>query len=142
MRRKDREITDYNKMLEILHQCDCCRLGFIDDIGTYIVPLNFGYEELNANLVLYFHGAREGKKLDLIKTQNQVGFEMDRKHELIEGNIPCAYSFKYQSIIGKGKIEILENFSLGLSLGNEVVNFFLVIFLRNSLISSSVLFIR
>lgn len=110
MRRKDREIINYNKMLEILYQCDCCRIGLIDDVATYIVPLNFGYEEEANNLVLYFHGANEGKKLELMEKQNYVGFEMDRKHELIEGDIPCAYSFKYQSIIGKGKIEILHNY--------------------------------
>lgn len=44
MRRKDREIKDYNKMLEIIDQCDCIRIGFKEQEGTYILPLNFGYE--------------------------------------------------------------------------------------------------
>lgn len=103
MHRKDREIINYDKMLQILHQCDCCRLGLIDDIATYIVPLNFGYEEEDTNLVLYFHGANVGKKLGLIEKESHVGFEMDRKHELIEGDIPCEYSFKYQSIMVRVK---------------------------------------
>lgn len=42
MRRKDREVLDYQEMLNIMHSYDCCRLGFIDDDSTYIVPLNFG----------------------------------------------------------------------------------------------------
>ena len=47
MRRKEREVTDYNKMIEILKSCDCCRIGLVDDKGAYIVPMNFGYEDNN-----------------------------------------------------------------------------------------------
>ena len=50
MRRKEREVTDYNKMIEILKSCDCCRIGLVDDKGAYIVPMNFGYED---NCLLY-----------------------------------------------------------------------------------------
>lgn len=35
MRRKDREIADFHKMIEILKECDCCRIGLVDDNGTY-----------------------------------------------------------------------------------------------------------
>lgn len=45
MRRKDREITSYDKMLEIMQSCDCCRIGLKDKDSVYILPLNFGYEE-------------------------------------------------------------------------------------------------
>ena len=34
MRRADREVTDYGRMLDILQQCDCCRLGFVDGEGA------------------------------------------------------------------------------------------------------------
>lgn len=110
MRRKDREVLDYNRMLEIMEQCDCCRIGFVDTVGTYIVPINFGYQEENGKLYLYFHGAAEGKKSDLAKEQKEVGFEMDRKHELVEGKLACNYSYLYQSIMGKGTIELVENY--------------------------------
>lgn len=108
MRRKDREITDYNRMLEILDACDCCRIGLMDDKGAYIVPLNFGYENQDGKLVLYFHGATAGKKNDLIKEQPIASFEMDRKHELVEGQIACAFSYLYQCIMGKGNIQLVE----------------------------------
>lgn len=110
MRRKDREITNFNQMLEILSHCDCCRIGLIDGDSTYIVPLNFGYDSETDNLVLYFHSAKEGKKLDLLKNQQTVGFELDCKHEVVKGNIACAYSFHYQSIIGKGKIGQMKSY--------------------------------
>lgn len=109
MRRKDREVLDYQEMLNIMHSCDCCRLGFIDDDSTYIVPLNFGISQKDDTITLYFHSANVGKKLDLIKSNSCVGFEMDTKHELVKGDIACGYSYRYQSIIGKGSISIVDN---------------------------------
>lgn len=108
MRRFDREITDLNKIQDIIKNNQCCRLGFIDQGKVYIVPLNYGYLYKNNKHIFYFHGAKEGKKIDLIKQNNQVGFEIDNNHQLVEGKMPCQYSMKYQSIIGNGSIELVE----------------------------------
>ena len=110
MRRKDREITDRSAMLGILSACDCCRLGLLDERGAYILPLNFGYEEADGKLILYFHSASEGKKIDLIKAQKTASFEMDRKHSLVESEIACGYSFLYQSVMGNGTVELLDDY--------------------------------
>lgn len=109
MRRHDREITDYHAMLAVVAQCDCCRIGFSEPDGAYIVPLNFGFEDQDGTLTLYFHGAKEGKKLTLLAAQNAVGFEMDCKHALIEGTDACTYSFAYESVIGKGTLSLLDS---------------------------------
>jgi len=108
MRRTDREVTDINKIKEIIENNQCCRLGFIDQGSVYIVPLNYGYLYNNKH-IFYFHGATEGKKIDLIKHNNHVGFEINNNHQLIKGKTPCQYSMKYQSIIGKGHIELIED---------------------------------
>lgn len=110
MRRIDREITDYNKMLTIMKQCDCCRIGFYDEDEVYIVPLNFGFLEENKQLILYFHSASVGRKIDLIAKRPKVGFEMDSKHELTTADIACEYSFLYQSIIGNGVVSIVDEY--------------------------------
>lgn len=109
MRRKDREIKDYKKILEIVSACDCCRIGLADQEGAYIVPLNFGYEDQNGTLILYFHGAGEGRKIDLIREQNHACFEMDTNHKLVEKESGCAYSYLFQSVMGRGKIELLQD---------------------------------
>lgn len=108
MRRKDREVTDYSKTLEIIEQCDCCRLGFYDGEEVYIVPLNFGYKSENDKLTLYFHSAKEGRKITLINQVSSVAFEMDTNYKLNEGNTPCEYSARFDSNIGNGKIRIVE----------------------------------
>ncbi len=107
MRRKDREITDKERIYQIIAGCDCCRLGFSTGKSAYIVPLNFGYDrEQNA---FYFHGAQEGRKIDLIRQNGYAGFELDKNHELLEEEKACEYSFRYQSVIGEGAIRILED---------------------------------
>ena len=44
MRRKDREITDFDEIVSIIKRCDVCRLALNDEEFPYIVPLNFGLE--------------------------------------------------------------------------------------------------
>ena len=109
MRRHDREITDKNEILEIMNLCDVCRLAFKDGAYPYILPLNFGIEEKAGHIILYFHSALEGYKTELIKRDNHVSFEMDCKHELKydEGKGYCTMA--YESVIGRGRIEVLPN---------------------------------
>ena len=67
MRRSDREVTEFNDIVSIIKKCDVCRLALIDENYPYIIPLNFGMNITEDNVLeLYFHGATEGKKLDLI----------------------------------------------------------------------------
>ena len=109
MRRKDREITETVKKQEIIEACKVCRLGFADEGGVYIVPMNFGYCYEEERLVLYFHGAKEGRNIKLVRKEPSVGIEMDCGHELVEGRLACQYSYHYASIIGRGKAaEVVE----------------------------------
>lgn len=119
MRRKDREITDTIRIADIISRCTCCRIGFHDDGEVYIVPLNFGYEARDNTYVFYFHGAREGRKIDLIQKNPHVGFEMDTNYALNEADMACGHSARFQSIIGNGTVSMvseLEEKKLGLSL--------------------------
>ncbi len=119
MRRTDREITDEGKIKDIIDRCTCCRIGFNDNGKVYIVPLNFGYLKNENNYIFYFHGAIEGRKINLIKTAPNVGFEMDTNHKLQEAESACAYSASFESIIGNGVVHLVtevEEKNLGLSL--------------------------
>ena len=110
MRRKDREITEPMRIEDIISRCTCCRIGFYDDGEVYIVPLNFGYEIKDNAYVFYFHGAKEGRKMDLIHKSPSVGFEMDTDYALYsrsENDIACNYTARFQSIIGNGIVSIV-----------------------------------
>jgi len=108
MRRKDREIFDKATLMEILDTSAVCRIAFKTEGAPYIVPLNFGYE-WDEKLVFYFHCAKEGRKLDLLRRSDEVGFELDMGHEMIRGDQACDWGMKYRSIIGVGKISRLED---------------------------------
>lgn len=110
MRRKEREITDDIKINEIIQKCKICRVGFNDNGEVYIVPVNFGFVDDNGKRIFYFHGARKGRKVDLIKQNPRVGFELDTGFELWEGKYACDFSAGYQSVIGTGTISIVEEF--------------------------------
>ena len=109
MRRKDREVTDQEEIQKIFDDCKVCRIGIVDEDGPYIVPMNYGYVKEEGKVILYFHGAREGKKIDLIRKNPNGGIELDYKHELEEGKLACQYSYYYASIIGKGTASIIDN---------------------------------
>lgn len=108
MRRSDRQVLNWDRMLSILDSCDCCRLGLLDGDEVYIVPLNFGYEAQEGCLKIFFHCAKEGRKLDIIRRNGKVSFEMDTAHNLVKGDSPCSYSFLFQSIIGTGRAFIVD----------------------------------
>lgn len=109
MRRKDRETKDPENIRQVLERCKVCRLGMIADGKPYIVPMNMGFDYDGDKLVIYFHCAREGKKLDLLRENAQVGFEMDKEIALEEGSTPCQYSYHFMSIIGSGQAELVED---------------------------------
>lgn len=109
MRRKEREIVEEEKIREILDVCDCCRIALLDGKIPYIVPLNFGYKLEDGRLIFYFHGAPEGKKMELVRSAGYAGFELDCAHELLTHEKACGHSFYYQSIIGHGRILVVED---------------------------------
>lgn len=104
LRRKDKEITDSGEIEGVIKKATVCRLGLVDKDEAYIVPVNFGYER-NA---IYFHSAVEGRKVELIKRNNKVCFEIEADVG-IEKTDKSNCSVKYRSVIGKGRAYILES---------------------------------
>jgi nitroimidazol reductase NimA-like FMN-containing flavoprotein (pyridoxamine 5'-phosphate oxidase superfamily) len=109
MRRKDREVTGTEELLAIIRANKVCRLGMADGNLPYVVPLNYGFEFDRGGLVLYFHCAGEGKKIDILKKNSRVCFEIDGEHELTAGEIACEYGFDFASIIGFGNAGFIDD---------------------------------
>lgn len=109
MRRKDREVTEIQELLKIIDTCKVCRVVMQDKEGLYIVPLNYGYSFENEKLTLYFHSAKEGRKIDAMQENPNVCFEMDCEHQLVEGQIACAYGYSFKSVIGNGTVQFVTD---------------------------------
>ena len=107
MRRRDREIKEFDEIVKIIKKCDSLLLGLNDEGYPYLVPLNFGMDIEDGQLYLYFHCAKEGKKLDLIQKDNRATFEMDCNHNFILYEERMSCTMGYESVIGQGTIEIV-----------------------------------
>ena len=105
MRRFDRLITDTKIIEKILNESSICRIGFSIDNEAHIVPVNFGYKDNK----LIIHSAPEGSKIDFIKKNDRVCFEMELEHEILTGKKACNWTTKYRSIIGYGHISIVND---------------------------------
>jgi hypothetical protein len=70
--------------------------------------MNFGLK-LEKNLVLYFHCAHEGRKIDILKRNNLVCFGADVDHELFlsEKGTSCGCSMKFKSVVGMGRVSFV-----------------------------------
>jgi nitroimidazol reductase NimA-like FMN-containing flavoprotein (pyridoxamine 5'-phosphate oxidase superfamily) len=109
LRRKDREVTETKELMEIIDQCKVCRIAMQDDAGLYIVPLNFGCSYTNNKLTLFFHSAKEGRKISALKENSDICFEMDCEHKLIAADEACEYSYSFKSIIGNGRTVFIDD---------------------------------
>jgi nitroimidazol reductase NimA-like FMN-containing flavoprotein (pyridoxamine 5'-phosphate oxidase superfamily) len=106
--KREREVTDLGEILEILDKSMVAHIGMVDGDEPYVVPMNYGYTMEDGKLTVYLHGALWGRKLDIIRKNNKVGFELDCDHALKTGSAPCAYGYYYSSIVGNGVVTILE----------------------------------
>ena len=105
MRRSEKEIVDQSRIEAIINRALVCRVALCDDAQPYVIPVNFGYNDG----CLYIHSAPEGKKLDILRRNPKVAFEVDIDHALVAGNEPCSYTFNYRSVVGFGTAAILHN---------------------------------
>ena len=109
MRRKDREITDVNKIEEIIAGARFMHLGMFDVDYPYVVPLHYGYKMDDGRLTFYMHCAKEGHKLDCLRANNNVFVEIDRGESLIYASQPCSFGAEYESVMCRGKAAILDD---------------------------------
>jgi len=103
MRRKDRELTDIGEIRSILEKCKVCHLAMCDGGAPYVVPLSFGYKLEGEELTLYFHSAMAGHKIDILRKNPEVCFEMSVEGKLGLFENPCNSGYYYESIIGFGR---------------------------------------
>ena len=109
MTKRERQITDRAQILHILDTAKVLHLGLCVNNEPYVVPMNYGYIEEKGKLVLYLHSAVQGKKLDMIRANPNVFFEMDCDLAPFEGEKPCQYGLVYSSVMGRGTAVIVED---------------------------------
>jgi uncharacterized protein len=105
MRRKEREITDRTEIYAIIHSAKLMHLALVDGDRPFLVPVFYGFDGES----LYFHSAKEGTKIEILKRNNQVCFEISVDHDIIESDVACDFEAKHRTVIGFGKAVFVED---------------------------------
>jgi hypothetical protein len=105
VRRREKEITSRSGIDAVIRSAQVLRLGLVDGMEPYIVPLSFGYDGES----LYFHCAPEGRKLDVIRKNDHVCFEVDELLAIVDAGEACTWGARYRSVMGTGRAVILED---------------------------------
>jgi nitroimidazol reductase NimA-like FMN-containing flavoprotein (pyridoxamine 5'-phosphate oxidase superfamily) len=105
MRRKEKEITDAGIINDLLATATICRLAMVDHGEPYLLPLNYGCRDNT----LYIHSAAAGRKIEILRRQNRVCFEIESESSIIKHPEPCHWGAKARSLIGYGCVEIVTD---------------------------------
>ena len=107
MKRKDREITERTEIIDVLSRCDTVRIGMRGREYPYVVPVSFGIETVGSIPIIYFHCAKEGLKVDMLKEDPRVCVEGDIfvRVERTQRGITA----RYESVIGFGWCTLLTD---------------------------------
>jgi uncharacterized protein len=105
MRRREREMAGRAEIDAVIRSAKVMRIGLVDGTQPYVVPLSFGYDGTS----LYFHCAREGRKLEIIRRSGRVCFEFDELREVVSAAEGCGWGARYRSVIGSGRAVVLED---------------------------------
>ncbi len=110
MRRAEKQINDFQELMEVIASCQDFQLAMAKDNMPYVVPLNFGYKTLGDKLTIYFHCALEGKKIDILKHNPCVCFSMYSFAQVkLDDQIACKSTTHYKSVIGEGVVSFIED---------------------------------
>jgi len=107
MRMKSREITDFEEVVDVLERCKVLRIAFKGDEYPYVVPVSFGMKRDGEDITIYFHGAKEGKKVEQIEKDPKVWIEGDIFYKAEETSY--GITAKYESVMGYGVVEKVES---------------------------------
>lgn len=105
MRRKEKEITDFSVIEELMHSAGICRVGMCLHNKPYVVPLNFGYHDRK----LYFHSAAAGKKIEILRANPEVFVEVSADFTILPGERGCDWAAAYHSVMAEGTARFLED---------------------------------
>ena len=107
--KRENRVTDPAEIVRILDTAKVLHLGLSVNDEPYVVPMNYGYTMEDGKLTLYLHSALKGKKLDMMRANPKVFFEIDCDLMSFEGRVPCQYGLVYSSVMGRGTASIVED---------------------------------
>jgi uncharacterized protein len=100
-----KELSDLVELEPIIQQAQVCRIGLCGDKGPYVVAMNFGYEDG----CVYLHSSPGGRKIEMIRADSRVCFQVETGAALREADTACAWGMRFKSVVGFGRAELVED---------------------------------
>lgn len=111
MRRKELQVTNQFEAIAILELAQVGQLGLTREDGwPRVAPLNFVFHDGR----IYFHGAVEGEKYDILKKSPKAAFSVDIPYSLIPSywfspSRACPATQLFKSVHIRGIAEMVED---------------------------------
>ncbi len=105
MRRKDREITGRTEIDTIIGSTNLMRIALVDGDMPFLVPVFYAFDGTS----LYFHSAQAGTKIEILKRNSNICFEISIDNGFIESTESCDFEAKHRTVIGIGKAVFIED---------------------------------
>ncbi|TFG34657.1 hypothetical protein EU527_02295 [Candidatus Thorarchaeota archaeon] len=90
IRRKEKAIEDKNEMISILRNAKYVTIAMCQDDQPYLATLSHGFDLINQ--CIYFHCAQEGKKVDILQSNNVVWGQAIEDYGYVEGECDHLYA--------------------------------------------------
>ena len=113
-------ITDTKVIKYIIDKCDVCYVAMVDQNNMpYVLPFNFGYD----GDFIYLHSATVGKKIDILRNNNNVCITFSTDHQLFNRNeeVACSYGMKFRSVVAFGKVKFITDNDKKIEVLNKVM---------------------
>jgi nitroimidazol reductase NimA-like FMN-containing flavoprotein (pyridoxamine 5'-phosphate oxidase superfamily) len=104
MRRKDKQISDIETLHSVINKATVCRIGLVKGDRPYVIPLCFGFDGRN----IYFHSARSGEKVEILKANKNICIEFEQDISIIENEKPCNWTARYLTVVVHGTAELVD----------------------------------
>lgn len=106
MMRKEREMSreDVERFLE---DAAVGRLAMCHGSEPYVVPMLFHYDRSAGEVLM--HCAKRGRKIDAMRANPSVCFEVDEMKGVVNADAPCEFDLLYRSVIVTGKVALLDD---------------------------------
>lgn len=117
MRRDEREITQPNEINAILQSSKVMYIALAENDVPFMVPVFYAWDGTS----LYFHSARAGTKIAMLKRNNTLCFAVSTDHGVVEDDIICNFEARHRTVIGLGKAVFLEDEQEKIAALNKIV---------------------
>ncbi len=102
MRRKEKLIQEISEINDVMNRGEVIRVAMTDGDVPYMIPMSYGYTDG----VIYLHCSKEGRKIDMLRKNPNIWFEVTVDGELIIMENSCGWSYGFKCVMGGSGVAV------------------------------------